>query len=70
MTAALLLGTLFFIAMAAVGALTAPMWAKKHSGLIQLLSIVLAFCMWMSYALIYIAQMNPLIIPTRNLKAE
>ena len=70
MTASLLFGTIFFAAMAALGALSAPAWAGKQAGLVKVLSITLAFCMWMSYALVYISQLNPLIIPTRNIKAE
>lgn len=63
-------GTLFFAIAGAFGAATAPMWAKKHTGLVQILSATAAFCMWLSYALIYMAQLNPLILPTRNIKAE
>lgn len=66
----LLIGTIVFAAGGAVGALTAPLWAKSQTGLVRILAITCAFCMWMSYALIYIAQLNPLLHPTRNLKAE
>lgn len=64
------LGTLFFIALGALGAFTAPVWAKKQTGLVQVLSITCAFCLWLSYALVYMAQMNPLLLPTRNIKQE
>lgn len=66
----LLIGTLFFIALGIIGALTAPMWASNQVGLVRILSFVAAFCLWLSYALIYIAQMNPLLLPTRNIKSE
>ena len=66
----LLVGTLVFILFGAAGALSAPMWAKKHTGLVQILSVTCAVCLWLSYALIYMAQMNPLIHPTRNIKKE
>ena len=66
----LVIGTLIFILLGAFGALSAPLWAKKHSGLVQILAVTCAGCMWLSYALIYMAQMNPLIHPTRNIKLE
>lgn len=64
------LGTLFFAVLGAVGALSASLWAKKQAQLVQILCITCAFCMWLSYALIYMAQMNPLLLPTRNIKPE
>jgi V-type H+-transporting ATPase subunit e len=64
------LGTFFFIAAGAAGAMSAPLWAKNHTALVRILAVTMAFCMWMSYALIYIAQLNPLIHPTRNIKTE
>lgn len=70
MTAALLLGTIFFAVLGAVGAGTAGIWAKKSEGLGKVLAPLCAFCMWLSWALIYMAQMNPLIFPTRNIKKE
>lgn len=66
----LVAGTVFFGAMGAAGALTASLWAKKQTGLVQILSVTAAFCMWLSYALIYISQINPILHPTRNLKPE
>lgn len=70
MSATFFIGTLFFAACGAVGALSAGMWSVRYKGLIQVLAPVCAFCMWLSYALIYIAQINPLILPTRNIKLE
>ena len=64
------LGTLFFIIFGAAGVLSAPAWAPKHKGLVQILSVTCAFCLWLSYALIYMAQLNPLLLPTRNIKKE
>ncbi|CUG87378.1 ATP synthase subunit H, putative [Bodo saltans] len=66
----LALGTLFFVALGAVGSLSAPLWAQNQTGLVRILAVVAAFCLWLSYALIYLAQMNPLLLPTRNIKAE
>ena len=70
MSAALFMGTLFFIALGAGGAASANVWAKNQVELVRILAVLCAFCMWLSYFLIYIAQMNPLILPTRNIKAE
>jgi V-type H+-transporting ATPase subunit e len=70
MSSALLFGTLIFAALGAAGAASATLWSKDHVALIRILAVVCAFCMWLSYFLIYIAQLNPLIIPTRNIKAE
>ena len=67
---ALWLGTLFFVLAGAAGVFSAPAWAKKQTSLVQILAVLLAFCMWLSYALIYIAQLNPLLLPTRNIKKE
>ena len=64
------MGTLFFAALGAAGAASAGMWAKDQTALVRILAVLMAFCMWLSYFLIYIAQMNPLILPTRNIKAE
>jgi V-type H+-transporting ATPase subunit e len=64
------LGTLFFIILGAAGVLSAPKWAKKHTGLVQIVAVTGAFCLWLSYALIYMAQLNPLLLPTRNIKKE
>ena len=66
----LLLGTFFFAALGVAGALTAPMWAQNQTGLVRILAVLTAFCLWLSYALIYVAQLNPLLLPTRNIKAE
>jgi V-type H+-transporting ATPase subunit e len=66
----LLIGTLVFILLGAVGMLSAGYWAGNQSGLVRILSWVTAFCLWLSYALIYMAQLNPLIRPMRNLKVE
>jgi V-type H+-transporting ATPase subunit e len=62
--------TLLFLLFGAGGALCAGFISQRYKGLVQVLAPVAAFCMWLSYALIYIAQMNPLILPTRNIKAE
>ena len=70
MTTALFMGTLFFAALGGLGVMTSGMWAKQHTGLVRILAVLCAFCMWLSYFLVYIAQMNPLIIPTRNIKME
>jgi V-type H+-transporting ATPase subunit e len=70
MTAALFLGSLLFAGLGAAGAFSAPLWTKDHIGLVRILAPLCAFCMWLSYFLIYIAQLNPLILPTRNIKAE
>lgn len=70
MSASFFVGTLFFAAAGAVGSLSAGMWTTRHRGLVQVLAPVCAFCMWLSYALIYIAQINPLILPMRNIKLE
>jgi V-type H+-transporting ATPase subunit e len=67
--ASLFIGTLFFAAAGAAGSLSAGMWTTRHKKLVELLAPVCAFCMWLSYALIYLAQMNPIILPTRNIKA-
>ena len=66
----LLFGTLVFAILGAAGVLTAPLWAKQQASLVKILAALLAFCMWLSYALIYIAQMNPLLLPTRNIRKE
>ena len=66
----LFLGTFFFMAAGGLGAMSARLWAKNHVALVRILAVTMAFCMWLSYALIYIAQLNPLIHPTRNIKAE
>ncbi len=66
----LLGGTIFFGVMGAAGALSASFWAKKQTGLVQILAVATAFCMWLSYALIYISQINPILHPVRNLKPE
>lgn len=66
----LIIGTLFFVLLGLGGVLTAPLWAHNQTGLVKILSVLAAFCLWLSYALIYIAQINPLLLPTRNLKAE
>lgn len=71
MTVALVFGTLFFAGLGAIGALVAGFVVPKDQvALIRVLAPLAAFCMWLSYALIYMAQLNPLILPTRNLKAE
>ena len=66
----LLAGTVFFIALGSAGALSANLWATNQAGLVRILSFAAAFCLWLSYALIYLAQINPLIFPTRNIKLE
>jgi hypothetical protein len=66
----LLLGTFMFIALGALGALAGPYFAPTQKGLMQVLAALCAFCMWLSYALVYISQLNPLIHPTRNIAGE
>ena len=68
--AGLWVGTLIFLILGVGGAMSAPRWAANQTGLVKILIPLLAFCMWLSYALIYIAQMNPLILPTRNIRKE
>ena len=63
-------GTLVFVAIAIALTLTAPLWAKKQSGLVQTLVLTCIFCMWLSWVLVYMSQMNPLLLPTRNIKKE
>lgn len=70
MAIALFLGSVIFAALGATGAATAQLWAKDQTALVRILAVLCAFCMWLSWFLIYISQMNPLIIPTRNIKAE
>ena len=70
MSASLFVGTLFFAACGAVGSLSASLWTTRHRALVQVLAPVCAFCLWLSYALIYISQLNPLILPARNIKLE
>lgn len=70
MSGAFIVGTLFFALMGLIGAFGAGFISIRYKGLISVLAPVAALCMWMSYALIYIAQMNPLILPTRNIKLE
>ncbi|EAN93752.1 hypothetical protein, conserved [Trypanosoma cruzi] len=64
------LGTLFFVAVGSLGALSAPLWAKSQVELVRILCFTAAFCCWLSWVLIYMAQMNPLLVPTRNIKKE
>ncbi|KAG5499792.1 hypothetical protein GH5_03927 [Leishmania sp. Ghana 2012 LV757] len=66
----LFLGTLIFFFIGAAGALSAPLWAKSQVDLVRVLCAVGTFCCWLSWALIYMAQMNPLLLPTRSIKAE
>ncbi|KPI89111.1 hypothetical protein ABL78_1755 [Leptomonas seymouri] len=63
-------GTLLFIIIAVLGALSAPLWAKSQVDLVRVLFYVGAFCCWLSWVLIYMAQMNPLLLPTRSITAE
>ena len=37
-----------------------------HTALARVLAITCAFCLWLSWALVYISQMNPLILPERS----
>ncbi|EPY36554.1 V-type H+-transporting ATPase subunit H [Strigomonas culicis] len=67
---ALLVGTILFLIIAAIGVFTAPLWAKSQIDLVRVLVMVGVFCCWMSWALIYMAQMNPLLLPTRSITAE
>lgn len=64
------IGTLLFVILAAVGAACAPLWAKSQVDLVRVLCFIAAFCCWLSWVLIYMAQMNPLILPTRSIAAE
>lgn len=64
------IGTLLFVIIAAVGAFSAPLWAKSQVDLVRVLFYVSAFCCWLSWVLVYMAQMNPLLLPTRSIKAE
>lgn len=66
----IVIGTLIFIAIAALGALSAPMWAKSQVELVRVLCGVGVFCCWLSWVLIYMAQVNPLLLPQRNLHKE
>lgn len=64
------IGTLLYIIFGAAGALSAPLWAKSQVELVRVLCAVGAFCCWLSWVLIYMAQLNPLLLPTRSIKAE
>jgi len=64
------LGTLVFLALGIGAHATAHLWGGSQTGLLKILLPVAAFCLWLSYALIYMAQINPLLLPTRNIKAE
>lgn len=66
----LLIGTLIFVALAVLGILSAPLWAKSQVELVRVLVAVGVFCCWLSWALVYMAQMNPLLLPTRVITAE
>lgn len=64
------IGTLLFIIFAAAGAGSASLWAKSQVDLVRVLFCIGAFCCWLSWVLIYMAQMNPLLLPTRSIAAE
>ncbi|CAD2219002.1 V-type H+-transporting ATPase subunit H [Angomonas deanei] len=66
----ILLGTLCFLLIAIVGVLTSQLWAKSQNDLVRVLVMVGVFCCWMSWILIYMAQMNPLLLPTRSITQE
>ncbi|KEG11868.1 V-type H+-transporting ATPase subunit H [Trypanosoma grayi] len=65
-----IIGTVLFAAAGGLGALSAPLWAKSQVDLVRILCFTAAFCCWLSWVLIYMAQLNPLIVPTRNIKKE
>lgn len=64
------IGTLLFIIAAVIGAASASLWAKSQVDLVRVLFCVGAFCCWLSWVLIYMAQMNPLLLPTRSIASE
>lgn len=65
-----ILGTLFFVLVGGAAAASTPLWAKQQKDLCRVLCFVAAGCCWLSWLLIYMAQINPLLLPTRNLKKE
>lgn len=66
----LLIGTLMFILIVIIGVFSAPVWAKSQLGLVRVLVGLGVFCCWLSWVLIYMAQMNPLLLPTRIIHIE
>ncbi|CCW68740.1 unnamed protein product [Phytomonas sp. Hart1] len=64
----LLLGTFIYILLGLIGVFVAPIWSRTQTELIRVLWILATFCCWMSWALIYMAQMNPLQLPVRIIK--
>ncbi|CCW62405.1 unnamed protein product [Phytomonas sp. EM1] len=66
----LILGTFFYIVFALIGVFTAPIWTRHQAELIRVLWVLATFCCWLSWALIYMAQMNPLQLPVRVIKSS
>lgn len=66
----IVIGTLCFVLVAVVSAASTPLWAKQQKDLCRVLCVVAVACCWLSWVLIYMAQMNPLLLPTRSLKKE
>ncbi|EAN79775.1 hypothetical protein, conserved [Trypanosoma brucei brucei TREU927] len=65
-----LFGTMFFAATGALGVFFTPFLTRDLVGLVRILCVTAAFCCWLSWALIYLSQVHPLLIPTRNIKKE
>lgn len=66
----LLTGTIVFLALGCIGAFSTTLWAKSQVELARVLCFLGAFCCWLSWILVYMAQMNPLLLPTRDIKME
>lgn len=64
------IGTLFFIFVGVLSSASTPLWARQQRDLCRVLCAVATACCWLSWVLIYMAQMNPLLLPTRSLKKE
>ncbi|KAJ9461863.1 V-type H+-transporting ATPase subunit H [Diplonema papillatum] len=65
-----LIGTIIYAAIGAVATGSCNFWAGKHTSLARLCAITAAFCMWLSWATVYMSQMYPLVLPERNLNTH
>eukprot|EP00796_Vickermania_ingenoplastis_P008353 gene8353-5851_t len=70
LTMGIVLGTLCFALVGVVTAASTPLWSTQQKELCRVLCLVATACCWLSWILIYMAQMNPLLLPTRSLKKD
>eukprot|EP00997_Jenningsia_sp_PLL12_P011632 NODE_9313_length_374_cov_23.735385_g8410_i0.p2 GENE.NODE_9313_length_374_cov_23.735385_g8410_i0~~NODE_9313_length_374_cov_23.735385_g8410_i0.p2 ORF type:complete len:70 (+),score=12.42 NODE_9313_length_374_cov_23.735385_g8410_i0:61-270(+) len=63
--ATVVIGTLFFVIAGGLG-LVASLKCGEMAGLARFIAVTAALCCWSAWIIVYMMQMNPLVIPQRK----